>query len=223
MDCEQAQQLFDAYLDGDLSPAMRTELGAHQLQCEDCRRALALLEVSGHIVAADPHETTGLDDGFVDRLLEACHESPQNQPFQRIRRFIFVGSGLAAAAVVGLALIGVFDSRGNGKVAGVTATNPIAQPTASEIANSLDEFDPRPEEGDGMDAKTQALDEFLRRTRDNIDVVEDALDLTILQTLDILEEAKNSPTSPRSVPALQDPAQVHSPDEVDAKSKNQSD
>lgn len=135
MDCRQAQQLFDAYLDGELSPTLETELGAHRVQCGDCRRALALLEVSGHIIRAD-HEEAATDSAFTDRLL-ACMDEPSRTLTHRAWRIASIGGGLAAAAVVALAFLGLFDSRQRGMVAGERVEGPARRPTSTMSASPL--------------------------------------------------------------------------------------
>ena len=107
MRCNQAQQLFDAYLDGELSPSLAAELGAHQLQCARCRQALALMEVTGHILASEPGEAS-LSHDFANRLL-ACLRHPKARPLRRLQRWVYLGVPLAAAAMIALAVTGVFD------------------------------------------------------------------------------------------------------------------
>jgi hypothetical protein len=117
MNCEHARQLFDAYLDGELSPSLATELGAHRLRCPDCRRDLALLEVTGHVVAHD-RAPAQLSEAFSDRLL-SCTRTHQRDARRTWLSRLYVAGPLAAAAVVVLALLGVFDRR-NPRVAGET-------------------------------------------------------------------------------------------------------
>jgi anti-sigma factor RsiW len=100
MDCDQAHNLFDAYLDGELSPALATELGAHRLGCPSCRQELALMEVAGHVVGAGADDPV-LEDDFTDRLL-ACIEPTVTAPRKRRHRIIRIGVALAAAACVTL-------------------------------------------------------------------------------------------------------------------------
>ena len=118
MRCEQAFELFDAYLDGELSSTMASELDAHRVQCAECRRRLALLEVSEHIVSSD-RDPVALRADFTDRLI-ACMETAPLPVGLRVRRWVYVAAPLAAAAVVGLALLGLFDHRPRGVTAGVT-------------------------------------------------------------------------------------------------------
>lgn len=135
VDCRQAQQLFDAYLDGELSPSLETELGAHRVQCGDCRRALALLEVSGHIIRAD-HEDVTADSAFTDRLL-ACMDEPDHSLTHRAWRVASIGGGLAAAALVALAFLGLFDTRQRGKVAGVSEESSARRPVPTMSSSPL--------------------------------------------------------------------------------------
>ena len=98
MRCADARQLFDAFLNRELSPSMATELQAHRVKCADCRRELALLEVSGHVLRADRDPVT-VDDSFTDRLI-ACMDEPRSRWPMRLRWTAYVGAPLAAAAVV---------------------------------------------------------------------------------------------------------------------------
>lgn len=118
MHCGQARQLFDAYVDGELSSSMATELDAHRLKCAECRRALALLEVSEHVLTSTKDPVRVRRD-FTDRLV-ACIEDQQSPWSVRLRRGLYVGVPLAAAAVIALAFLGVFDRSRAGEFAGVT-------------------------------------------------------------------------------------------------------
>lgn len=205
MRCEQARQLFDAYLDGELSPALATEFGAHRLRCPECRRALALLEVTGHIITAD-HDPVCVADGFTDRLM-ACMDLRRTHWSGRLRRSLYIAAPLAAAAVVLLAFLGMFDSRGGGVVAGKAESRaPLPHSDAPEIMNFRDfEEDDAgqsgatsgaepPASGEGSDPYTRALQEWL----DSGKSLKEGLNMTILQTIDILEQAKKAspPTGP---------------------------
>jgi len=100
MDCEQARNLFDAYLDGELSPALETELHAHRLNCPSCRQELALMEVAGHVIRSGAAEPP-LDAGFTQRLL-ACLEPAVGRPRHRRNWVVRISCGLAAAACLTL-------------------------------------------------------------------------------------------------------------------------
>lgn len=109
MRCEQADELFNPYLDGELAPSLAGELAAHCLQCPDCRQALALIEVTGHLLVVDD-EPVVLDEGFTDRLM-ACLGQQRPPRIVRLRRYLNIGAPLAAAAVITLALLGVFENK----------------------------------------------------------------------------------------------------------------
>jgi hypothetical protein len=187
MQCEQARQLFDAYLDGELSPSLATELGAHRLRCADCRQALALLEVSGHILRSD-RDTVQASDDFTDRLLACVDTGPTWR--RRVLHTIYVGGPLAAAAVIALAFIGVFDGKRPSQVAGVkelaspAVVRSIDPSKATVPAVQLPAVDPAEK------ALGDFIDQTQQRMKDKGDSVQRVLDLTILQMLDILEEAK---------------------------------
>ncbi len=192
MRCEQAEQLFDAYLSGELSVTLATELGAHRLRCPDCRRALALMEVAGHIVASDK-DTVTIGEQFPDRLL-ACMDDPRSSWWCRARRVMYLAGPLAAAAVIALAFLGVFD-RGRGIRAGeeVTAPGPVV------IDDSRNDS-PDPGEASGrVGGSAGGLEDFVKRAQRNMttkrqsgESLQEALDMTILQVLDILEEGKDA-------------------------------
>ena len=194
MRCEQARQLFDAYLDGELPPALATELGAHRVRCPECRRALALLEVSGHIVASDRDPIT-IREGFGDRLL-ACMETPAVRWTRRVRRAMYVAGPLAAAAVIGLAFIGVFD-RHDSKVAGekveVDAPPEVIESEQRGVGEAV-----RQPGAEATSVDERALEEWTEQMRENVrakiesgESLHDYFDLTVLQMLDILDSRKD--------------------------------
>jgi len=96
MECEQARNLFDTYLGGELSGSLAAEFGAHKLDCPTCRRDLALLEVAGHVIAADS-DAPLLGEEFTDRLLACALGTPRPRHSRR-RRLVYIGGPLAAAA-----------------------------------------------------------------------------------------------------------------------------
>ena len=212
MRCEQARQLFDAYLDGELSPALATELGAHRLRCGECRRALALLEVSGHILASD-RDPVSLSEGFEDRLL-SCMDRQAVPWGRRVRRGLYVVVPLAAAAVVALAFLGVFDP-GRGEVAGLAEER--SMPTNGDDPSAVfeDPLDTLLEDPD--DPATLELDRWGRHLQENLKAkrqsgasLQEALDLKVQQVLGALEEAnktsmsKDDPADAADEPALDD-------------------
>jgi anti-sigma factor RsiW len=199
MRCEQARQLFDAYLNGELSPSLTTELGAHRVRCPDCRRALALLEVTGHIVASDRDPVT-LDVGFTNRLI-ACMESPQPRWTVRFRRSLYIAGPLAAAAVIALAFLGVFD-RPDGKVLGERGLGD--RPRVVENVRPADKAPDEGalEEGDYNERAERLLAAWIEQTQENMEAkrqsgesLQKAFGLTVRQLLDILKQAEQASQS----------------------------
>ena len=211
MQCEQARQLFDAYLDGELSPALATELGAHRLRCAECRRALALLEVSGHILSSD-NDPVSLSEGFEDRLL-GCMEEQTVPWVRRARRGLYVAVPLAAAAVVMLAFLGVFDPD-RGEVAGLEQERAKPMEVQDPAAMLEDPLDALLE--DSVDPATLELDRWGRHVQENLKAkrqsgasLQKALDLKVQQVLGALEQANETSTSTDHPPggdAAEEPA-----------------
>lgn len=108
--CKHSRQLFDRYLDGELSPSLQAELHAHQIACSDCQSELAMMEACGDVIRHDRREPR-LDDAFTDRVM-AVHRD--RQVIRAKRWFIPQGpwyraatialSPLAAAASIALAV-----------------------------------------------------------------------------------------------------------------------
>lgn len=213
MQCEQARQLFDAYLDGELSPAMATELGAHRVRCADCRQALALLEVSGHILRSDREPVQPPDD-FTDRLLACVDTSPKWH--RRILHGLYIGGPLAAAAVIAMAFLGVFDGKRPSQVAGVQEIAPAAHVQPAPVPKTKSAT-PMPK----VDPAEQALGEYIDRSKNSMkdkgESVQRVLDLTVLQMLDILEEAKTraKPGGKQESGSFSPPTKSHAEDESD--------
>jgi len=195
--CEQARQLFDAFLDGELSPALETELGAHRLRCANCRRELALLEVTGHVLRSDEVEPTSGD--FTDRLMR-CVEERRPPLSIRLRRSLYIAGPLAAAAVVALAFLGVFDGKRASKVAGVQQLNPNptvrqASPAPAATAAPVEQPD-------------VAFEEWLRQAGENVEAgrqsgesLQHMLDDTFSNVLKLLEDAAAKDSAPATAPA----------------------
>ncbi|MCH7841022.1 MAG: zf-HC2 domain-containing protein [Planctomycetes bacterium] len=179
MRCEQARELFNAYLDGELSPTLETELAAHRLHCADCRRSLALLEVSGHIVASD-REPVELHGDFTDRLV-ACVKTRNSKWTRFVRPGLYIGGPLAAAAVIALAFLGAFD-RGAGKtqVAGETVEF-ISEMELGEALEAIEAGDATPQ-----DLLTR-IQSNLRTKRESGASLQQAMRLQLLRMLEAAE------------------------------------
>jgi hypothetical protein len=215
MRCEDARRLFDAYLDGELAGSQATELGAHRLNCPDCRRALALLEVTGHVLASDRDRLQTHED-FTDRLL-ACIEAPRVRWAQCFRNILYLGGPLAAAAVIGLAFLGAFDRPGPSatKVLGEKQIRPDA--VVSPVPRQPREAEPESPQAFPIDATKQRLDEWLERMRNNMDAMQQ-LQLTTLQWIEFLKEAQElrgpvdgrRPAGPPETPPREEPPDADS-------------
>ena len=139
MNCESARNLFNKHLDGELSPSLETELAAHRLQCSQCRHELALMEVAGHVIAADGGGNEILNQGFTDRLLACIDTQPETSLRVWYYRKWVRGSGLAAAAAVGIALLAWMFKPGP-QIAGVTHTMPPSPAVQLDVEEHPLEF-----------------------------------------------------------------------------------
>lgn len=190
MRCEQAQQLFDAYLDDDLSPSLAMELDAHRLQCADCRRALALLEVSGHVLTRK--EALQPSHDFVDRLL-ACMDPVPESWLRNRRKMLWIGGPLAAAAVVALAFVG-FSRERESIVAGKKSVL-IERPASSEevTTQSVDPAEWAPGDKESIEALVDRVGRNVAAKRQSAESLQKGLDLTAQQILDMLRQSKELP------------------------------
>ena len=68
MNCSEAEQLFDAYLDGQLTGSLRLELDAHRLRCRRCQQTLAMMEACEHVLTAD-RRAPELSVDFTERVM----------------------------------------------------------------------------------------------------------------------------------------------------------
>ena len=218
MRCEQARQLFDAYLDDELSASLATELGAHRLRCAECRQALALLEVSGHIVRTD-QEPVQLERNFTERLL-GCMDQRSLPWFMRWRREMYIGGTLAAAAVIALAFLGAFDNR-EAMVAGDKVTIPRPSESVSTDRPAAGEIAPTGE-ADATDGSQETLEAWIDRARDNIAIKRESgaslrwlLDEKATQWSNMLQDAGSEPVSSEAVPDADDNDAPPESDEVD--------
>ncbi len=100
--CRHARQIFDRYLDDELSPGLQAELHAHRINCLDCQGELALLEACGDVVAMDRCEPQ-LGASFTDRVLLARRAQNIRRQPRWGRRIAIVATPLAAAASIAFA------------------------------------------------------------------------------------------------------------------------
>ncbi len=107
MICSEAERLFDAYLDGELSGALRLELDAHRLRCRRCQQTLAMLESFEHVLST-PHREPALSADFAERVMAGVQRTKPQRP--RVRRWL-LGS-FAVANVAAAIALAVFWSSG---------------------------------------------------------------------------------------------------------------
>lgn len=180
MNCREAKQLFDTYLDGDLSGPLVDELGAHRIECSHCRRSLDLLEVAGQVMATDADAPDVADD-FTARVLLAAEELPPRRSIA-FRRLVYVGGSLAAAACV--LLVATLWMRGD-SVAGASA----------EGSTGLDHGSPTSVAGftetvSDIDELRGNVTEALRRDPENTRL-QRLLNLINTEGQSVLEETRN--------------------------------
>ncbi len=105
MNCSEAEQFFDAYLDGELSGSMRLEFDAHRLRCPLCQQKLAMMEACEHIISRDGHQPA-LSKDFSDRVMRQIGQGPITARRHRRRRLTIVAAVvLQAAAVIVFAVV----------------------------------------------------------------------------------------------------------------------
>jgi len=102
--CQHARQLFDRYLDDELSPSLQAELHAHRLHCSGCQNDLALMEACGDVIRLDAREPA-LSGSFTDRVMAARREQVASRSRHWRRMALFVGAPLAAAASIALVFL----------------------------------------------------------------------------------------------------------------------
>ena len=102
MTCAECEQLFDAYLDGQLTGALRLEFDAHRLRCRRCQQTIAMLEAVGNVLSADAEPPT-LSDDFTERVMQTVAPSKA-----RTRRFPRWRITLATVALAQAAAILLF-------------------------------------------------------------------------------------------------------------------
>ncbi len=100
MTCTECEQLFDAYLDGQLTGALRLEFDAHRLRCRRCQQTLAMLEAVGNVLSADAEPPT-LSDDFTDRVMQSvAPAATQTRRFPRWRVTLATVALAQAAAIL---------------------------------------------------------------------------------------------------------------------------
>jgi len=138
MNCREAEQFFDAYLDGELTGSLRLEFDAHRLRCPVCQQKLAMMEACEQIVAHDTR-LPALSDDFTYRVMNDIRERRVLRLHaHRTRRVAIASVLLPAAAAVLLAVFWPFGA--------TPAPEPAAGPVAAghvtpELQEILDSGD----------------------------------------------------------------------------------
>ena len=105
MNCWEAEQFFDAYLDDELAGSLRLEFDAHRLRCPVCQQKLAMMESCEHILARDTGGPV-LSDDFTDRVMDEIEQRQVIAAHSRKRRLVIGGAvALQAAAVIVFAFL----------------------------------------------------------------------------------------------------------------------
>jgi len=131
MNCHEAEQLFDAYFDGELSESLRLEFDAHRLSCPLCEQKLAILEACAHTISSD-HDVPPLADDFTDRVMAQVRQTPV--PIARLRRRWVAAAALANVAAAVALLIWLASPQNDQPPTGLVAAD---RPAGESV--SLDE------------------------------------------------------------------------------------
>lgn len=99
MNCSEAEQFFDAYLDGGLSGSLRLEFDAHRLRCPVCQQKLAMMEACEHIISRDTRMPS-LSDDFTYRVMNEIRDRRVLRLHARRTRIVAAASILLPAAAV---------------------------------------------------------------------------------------------------------------------------
>ena len=102
--CEQAQHLFDSYLNDELSASLVAEVDAHRLECAACRHQLALMEACGNVIRLDACEPRPSAD-FTDRLMAILDEEKTSRRWLGISRSMKIAGGLLGVAAAIAAVV----------------------------------------------------------------------------------------------------------------------
>jgi len=77
--CNEVAQNASAYLDGNLPPLSRWRIRLHLAMCENCRRFLEQLRLSGRLLRQHERARTHASDPEVDTLVEEVLAAPPDR------------------------------------------------------------------------------------------------------------------------------------------------
>lgn len=102
MNCSECEQLFDAYLDGQLAGSLRLEFDAHRLRCRRCQQTLAMLETIGNVIVSDP-QVPEMSVSFTDGVMRQIRRP--RRVFRPSLRVAVVAVLFQAAAILAFAVL----------------------------------------------------------------------------------------------------------------------
>ncbi len=214
MNCEQARNLFDAYLDGELSSALEIELHAHRLNCPDCRQELALMEVAGHVIQSGTDEFT-LQPDFTDRLL-ACVATDLPQTRSRRDLIIRLAAGLAAAACVTLLVVRMIGPTPQVAPFAKTSSATASSDPAVEAEPQGPIEMPAPGFQDAATALQRSLEDAMLETHESSESLLRLGEMTLLQLIDTLQTDRQLEVDPaKAAPGEASPTQDVADEDAD--------
>lgn len=104
MNCSNWEGLLDAYIDGQLSGALRLEFDAHRLRCRRCQQSLVMMEAITHVVTTD-ERAPAISDDFTDRVMSQILASKPTLIRPHWTRVAGWAVALQAAAVLALIML----------------------------------------------------------------------------------------------------------------------
>ncbi len=132
MNCRGASRRLSAYIDGQLSPAIRRSVEEHLKGCAECRQKLAEFEVISNVTHRLP--SLKVSEGFADNVLAAARAKPKTkEAFGKIRyRFAMASAAFMAAAAIVFFIIGPPVSEVNRTFTGTEIKSALEAPGQQE-------------------------------------------------------------------------------------------
>ena len=103
IDCDQAQNLFDSYLNDEISSSWTAELHAHAVSCGSCRRELSLLKACGDVIARDavaPMPSANFTDSVMAATATVRGRTARRNRWRSLSVWGGAGATAAAAAIM---------------------------------------------------------------------------------------------------------------------------
>lgn len=99
MNCSDAEQFFDAYLDGELAGSLRLEFDAHRLRCTACQQKLAMMEACEHILSGESRGPL-LSPDFTNKVMNEIRQRRFAEARRPRRRLVWAAAAAVQAAAV---------------------------------------------------------------------------------------------------------------------------